>query len=68
MKRFNELTNSQKEEAIQYALVQLKDAISEGFIHFGKAQSDEQLLGYAEAAAEEAFYAESEDKIVWEIA
>lgn len=68
MKRFNELTPVQKEEAVQYALSELKSAIAEGFIHFGKTPDEDTLLGYAEAAAEEAMYAEEEDKIIYNIA
>lgn len=67
MKRFNELTKSQQSQAVEYALTELKECINLGLLSFDKAVSDEVLCGYAEAAAENAYYACETDKIVYDI-
>lgn len=67
MKRFEELNADQKGDAVEYALSELRDCIEKGLIHFEKRVSDSTLLGYAEAAAENALYAEEQDKIVYGI-
>jgi hypothetical protein len=68
MKRFNDLKPSQQKEAVEYALNELRSAIAEGFIDFGKTLSEETLQEYALAAAETAYYSEVEDKIIADIA
>jgi hypothetical protein len=68
MKRFHELKMAQQQDAVEYALNELRSAISEGFIDFGKTLSEETLREYAIAAAETAYYSEREDKIIADIA
>jgi hypothetical protein len=68
MKKYFDLTKSQQEEAVEYALNELRAAIAEGFIDFGRTLPDSLLLDYATSAAETAFYSEVEDKIIADIA
>ena len=68
MKRFHELTLSQQEEAIEYALSELKECIEIGMIEADKPLSKEFLRDCAMAMAEEAYYAEKGDKMVYHIA
>lgn len=66
MKTYDQLTNSQKTDAIAYAKDQLKSLLRDGIIDFGNGDglSDSTIDYYAIAAAEGSFYAESGDLIV----
>jgi hypothetical protein len=64
MKKFSELTNSQKEEAVKYAYSELRELMDLGFVHFGKEPKESDIRDYAIMAAFEALYSESGDNIV----
>lgn len=69
MKKFHELTNSQKEEAVSALMDEVRTLICEGFLDVGTKTPDEKTVrDWAEAGAEVAFYAEKEDKVLYEIA
>ena len=64
MKRFNELTKDQQDQAMNYALEELTGCIMRGLVHFEKPVDRSTLKEYALAAAETAWYSEREDKII----
>lgn len=61
MKRFNDLTSSQKSDAVNYVFSQLKELTQKGDIeiYFPKTPNDVTLLDYAVSAAEDSFYTEA---------
>ena len=70
MKRFHELSPSQQEEAIEYALSELKECVKMGIIEEDSRNplSEEFLRSCAEAGAESAYYAEKGERMVYNIA
>lgn len=67
MKTFDQLTNSQKDEAISNARLIFRDLMQDPNIQlFGKSEevTDETIGYYAKAAAEGSFYSESGDRII----
>jgi hypothetical protein len=67
MKRFNELTKSQQDEAVNFATLELKECIDMGIVSFDKPVDSHTLTQYATIAAEDAFYAEIGDKVIDDI-
>lgn len=67
MKRFHQLTKDQQTVAISFATSELKDCIEKGIIHFGHPISDTTIREYATCAAEDAYYAEIGDKVIYDI-
>jgi hypothetical protein len=68
MKTFFELNKDQQEEAVNYALNELRTLINDGIIHFPKSIPDSELREYAISAAEDAKYSEVGDHIIADIA
>lgn len=64
MKTFHELTEQQQQAAIGYQFRRFKSLFSEGVIESEKPISDDELLGYAETAAEHSLYQEGSDQVV----
>lgn len=66
MKTFDQLTNSQKEQAVAHAASTIKDLLKEGIIDFGNGDNltDTTIGYYAKAAAEGSFYTESGDRVI----
>lgn len=67
MKRFNELTKNQQDQAVGYALSELKHCVEMGIVDFGKTMTDNVLKDYAIAAAMEAWYSEPHDRVIEDI-
>ena len=68
MKRFNELTATQQDEAVKVAKDELLDLLEQGVVRFDRPVTDAVVQDYAVAAAEDAWYAEPSDKVIYEIA
>lgn len=66
MKTFDQLSNSQKHEAIVQAKITLKELVQDGIINFGHGDglTDTQIDYYAEAAAQGSLYSEAGDRII----
>lgn len=67
MKRFKELTQDQKEEAVNFAYEELKSCLLQKMIYFDKPVNESVLRDYAVFAAEDAWYSERTDKVVEDI-
>ncbi len=68
MKRFEELTKPQQNEAVSFALAEMKECVEMGLIRFDKPVSDNMLKEYALCAAQDAWYSQPQDKIIADIA
>lgn len=70
MKTFDQLTDSEKTEAVSQARITLCEMIEEGIVNFGAgdALTDKTIDYYALAAAEGSFYSEAGDRIIEGIA
>ncbi len=68
MKRFHELTKEQQDLAVSYAMGQMAESVENGLIRFDKPVSGDLLREYATYAAEEAWYAQVGEIVVYEIA
>jgi hypothetical protein len=64
MKRFDELTVSEKKNAISYATSELNHCIQIGLIVFKNKVTKKMIKEYAIAMAEDAWYAQSDDNVV----
>ena len=66
MKTFDQLTNSQKETAIEFAKTEIKGLLKMGIVNFGDGDglSDKTIQYFAIAAAEGSFYTEKGDTVV----
>jgi hypothetical protein len=64
MKRFNELTVTQKDEAVKVAKEELLNLLEQGVVQFDRPASDAVVTDYAVAAAEDAWYSEPSDRII----
>lgn len=67
MKRFNDLSRMQQDEAVGVAKKELLDLLEQGVIRFDKPVTDAVVNDFAVAAAEDAWYAEPGDKVIYEI-
>ena len=67
MKRFHELNKEEQELATQASFKELSECIHSGIIHFETVPTREQLNDIAEAAAEDAFYPEFGDRVLYNI-
>lgn len=65
MKTYDQLTNSQKEMALEQAKSTIKDLEKVGITDFGNGDglTDTTIAYYAQAAAEGSFYSETGDRI-----
>lgn len=68
MKKFEELTVSQKQEAVDRWVQEIKELISQGVLQADGEMTQDYIEHFANIAAEESFYAESEDKVIKGIA
>lgn len=68
MKRFHELTKDQQEEAVNYALRELNVCVEMGIIEFPQSVTNDTIKGFAEAAAEDAWYSQPQDTVISDIA
>lgn len=68
MKRFHELTKPQQDQAVNFALAEMKECVEMGIVVFDKPVTNEVLTDYAVAAAENAWYSQPSDKIIDDIA
>lgn len=66
MKTFDQLTNSQKDDALDQAKRTIKELVKDGIINFGHGDelSDTTVGYYAQAAAEGSLYSEAGDRII----
>ena len=67
MKRFYELNATEQKTAVDYAYDELTDLLEQEVIFFDRPVTDDVLLEYATVAAQEAYYPETGDKVVYDI-
>jgi hypothetical protein len=68
MKKFHELTEEQRKQAVTFAVEEMKDCIELGLVSFDGPITDETIEEYATCAASEAWYSEPGDKVIHDIA